>query len=422
MTWPHVPPRRTPPQRRVLGRVGAVAATLLAVESTGCDREAASFGVVPPDTADVPVVLSPEPAWGTGSGWRVAEEPSVVIGVEQGPPEYQFFGAQGALILPDGRIAVANSGTGELRFFDPRGRFVGSVGRQGQGPGEFSERSTLDMWLSADSLIAVTDNGSRRINLFDLSGRHLSTVRFASAPGGLVPRPRAGFDDGTWLGWVNSGALDGQAGEVIRSVMVYFRFLRDGGLEGEVFRHEGQPRFVNQVGSRVHYPFIPLSPAPLVATDGTRVLFLPGPTREIRVLEGVGGPTARYRWGEGRLRLAGEVYGRYKEESLKEMGPGETFRRYARFYDQDLPIPEHLPCCQSLVVDALGYIWVERYRLPWEGDPRWDVLDASGRWLGSVGTPTGLNVIQVGADFVLGSAADSLGVERIVVYTLSKRP
>ena len=204
--------------------------------------------------------------------------------------------------------------------------------------------------------------------------------------------------------------------------MVYFRFLREGGLEGEVLRHEGQPRYVNQVGSMVHYPFIPLSQAPLLATSGSRVYFLPGPTREIQVWEGARGPTARYRWGHGELRLSREVYGRYQEESLKEMGSGESFQRYARFYAQNLPVPERVPCCQDLMIDVSGCIWVERYRLPWEADSRWDVLDPSGRWLGSVDTPSGLHVIQIGSDFVLGVSSDSLGVERVVTHSLSRSP
>src|SRR5688572_1324263 len=51
-------------------------------------------------------------------------EPSLTIGVTDGPPEYQFYRTFGARRLSDGRIAVVNQGTQELRFYDASGVFL----------------------------------------------------------------------------------------------------------------------------------------------------------------------------------------------------------------------------------------------------------------------------------------------------------
>ena len=65
-------------------------------------------------------------------------------------------------------------------------------------------------------------------------------------------------------------------------------------------------------------------------------------------------------------------------------------------------------------------MWIQRYRLPWETTPIWDVIDAEGRWLGMVEMPPRVRVVQIGGDFVLGRHHDELNVERIHLYSLTK--
>jgi hypothetical protein len=58
--------------------------------------------------------------------------------------------------------------------------------------------------------------------------------------------------------------------------------------------------------------------------------------------------------------------------------------------------------------------------LPWETEVRWDVLDASGRWLGAVNTPPRFTMYDIGTNYVLGRQYDSLNVERVQLYELVK--
>ena len=81
--------------------------------------------------------------WPTGEGWRVAAEPTVDIGVLDGAPEYQLFRVRAALTLSDGRIVVSNSGTQQLRLYDPQGRYLVTAGGPGEGPGEFARLGQL---------------------------------------------------------------------------------------------------------------------------------------------------------------------------------------------------------------------------------------------------------------------------------------
>ncbi|MGH7709676.1 MAG: hypothetical protein ACREOG_00235, partial [Gemmatimonadaceae bacterium] len=84
------------------------------------------------------------------------------------------------------------------------------------------------------------------------------------------------------------------------------------------------------------------------------------------------------------------------------------------------PLPKYVPVANQLQVDSDGNLWVERFRLPWDAERRWDVLDAEGRFLGTVRTPGALEVYQVSAGFLVGRVRDSNDVEQVQVYRLSK--
>ncbi|HEX7118291.1 MAG TPA: 6-bladed beta-propeller [Longimicrobiales bacterium] len=95
--------------------------------------------------------------------WRLSAEPLLQIGVVEGAPEYQLFRAVSSVRLGDGRIAVLNAGSHELRFYDAEGRFVASVGRRGKGPGEFLAPARLYR-MAADSLM-VFDRANVRFSV-----------------------------------------------------------------------------------------------------------------------------------------------------------------------------------------------------------------------------------------------------------------
>jgi hypothetical protein len=50
----------------------------------------------------------------------------------------------------------------------------------------------------------------------------------------------------------------------------------------------------------------------------------------------------------------------------------------------------------------------------------WIALDESGGVLAQVETPKGLEIFQIGLDFIVGVTRDALGVQRIQRYDLSR--
>jgi len=78
--------------------------------------------------------------------------------------EEQFYRVVGVARLSDGRVAVADAGSQEVRLFASDGRFLSSMGGKGAGPGEFTDLEFMAM-LPGDSIFAY--NGApTRVTIF----------------------------------------------------------------------------------------------------------------------------------------------------------------------------------------------------------------------------------------------------------------
>jgi hypothetical protein len=87
------------------------------------------------DSVGITIVENAGDVGPDGGGWLVGQDPVLSIGTFQGDSIYQLFQVEGAKRLQDGRIAVSNAGSGEIRIFDVEGRFLMAHGRKGKGLG-----------------------------------------------------------------------------------------------------------------------------------------------------------------------------------------------------------------------------------------------------------------------------------------------
>ena len=90
-------------------------------------------------------------------------------------------------VNPKGRLWVYDRPSNSVLLFDPDGRLVRRIGRQGAGPGEFNASS--GMVALGDTGFAVWDSRNARVSIFDSSGSFRtswSTPSGFSTSNGLV--------------------------------------------------------------------------------------------------------------------------------------------------------------------------------------------------------------------------------------------
>lgn len=136
------------------------------------------------------LAVNPEPT-STTSRWRLASQPTLVIGHE-GDPRYEFHEPQQAISLSDGRIVVSNARS-ELRYYDAAGRYLVTAGRKGPGPNEFRNLVAV-VRLPGDSVAANDLEGTPRMLVFGPDGRFVRS--FGVGTGGFHLFPV----DGDWIG------------------------------------------------------------------------------------------------------------------------------------------------------------------------------------------------------------------------------
>jgi hypothetical protein len=81
-----------------------------------------------------------------------------------------------------------------IKVFDSAGRFVGRVGRQGTGPGEYS--TPMPIYTDREGRIHVVDAGIPRETIVDPDFQVYATNRLAVSPWAIVPLG----DEGTYVG------------------------------------------------------------------------------------------------------------------------------------------------------------------------------------------------------------------------------
>lgn len=390
----------------------------LAIAGCGGAGEASS-GFEVRDSAGVTVVENTSPRWAEEAGWHLSDSPSLDIGVLEGAPEDQLYQVRGAVRLGDGRIAIANGGSHELRFYSPDGEHIESIGREGEGPGEFKSMGSL-MSFGGDSLV-IWDWNNRRASVFDTAGDFARSFRFEPPRDESAwPYPIAPLADGTLL--VDAGRVfmsgEVQSG-VSRDSTLYLLYDRDGVLIDSIGRFPGAERFIASSENFMSVTSLAFGRTPAIVPSGQGFYYGSGDSYEIGYY-GIDGSLRRLtRKAQPILAVTQADIDLYKEQQLESTTNEGWRQRYERML-ADMPYHETMPAISGLEVDAAGNLWVNEYRRPGDEEPRWSVFDGEGRLLGEVRMPARFSVFEIGPDYVLGRWTDDFDVEHVRVYELIK--
>ena len=366
--------------------------------------------------------------WGCGSAAPSSDldaepsgfEPELRIGsVDE--PDYSLTYVADLEVGPDGRIYVLQRQEQLIRVFDRTGRFVGTIGRRGAGPGEFASPSRMG-W-KGDTLWVI-DKHQRRISFFGPDGTFLSSLPTNWSPPGDFGRTSsrmaamgispvavmAVMEDGSILASLAVDAIS-QAEGLVKS-LPYFRVHRGGRVTDTLawaslrnsllaIRDPARP----WAGLFAPQPF---GDSPLVdaAADGSGLVLVErwaaeapdGARFTVTRLD----PTGRvlfsrqYRYRARALpkALADSVFQADVAIALRARGPNLSSRAQAEERVREvLYLPSHLPPITGAVIGQDGTIWLRREDLG-EESVEWLVLGEDGAVLGALRAPRGLQILR----------------------------
>jgi len=330
------------------------------------------------------VVSNPDlAASGQGDALELVEELRIgsVFGANPDAPE--LFGQVISVALDeDGNTYVADFQSREIRMFNHNGDFLRTIGRRGEGPGEFRMLAGI-LWDRGSRVLWAVDVGGRRFNAFDRSGTVLGTL----------PYGRDTYN--AQLPWTGYADLHG---------FIYYSEPRnfDMLLKGRT-SPDGDLRIVDSlaVPSRgmetysvgLEIRMVPMQPENYHAVGPDGGVWVSTSSEFQLHKVGFDGDTVR----TVELRRPNRSLSRSERDSIAEVN--------------DLPvrrIPQWRPVIGQHLVGPDGWLWV-----PVEGDSTWELFDDFGFHRGRVKSPVPFESsshIVLGEHTITGVTTDEMGL------------
>lgn len=397
---------------RSLGRYWLLGFALL---TTACHGESETAGESPDGAV---VVENPSISVESRLPWTIGPTPDLSIGLGGAGDGHHLFGVRDAFVLGDGRIAIANAGSGEIFVFTADGERVASMGRIGEGPGEFRRLESIAPW-AGDSILGW-DARQQRISVFDAAGQHGRTFRVSQFNDSFGPE---------FLGVTPDGRIFVRAGfpqrddepfnGMFRPDQMYALLTGEGEVAVDLGPHAGAEGFLAAAGGFESFYGHPHAKSTVATVWGERVLISPNDAFELRAFTLEGEPSLIARLDNGTAAPTEEDMREWFDEFTANDTPEE--RAAFRTTFDDFPLLESFPAFASIVVDEVDHVWVRESGMPGDERALWVVFDPDGVALGRIETPRGLDVYQIGVDYVLGRARDELDVEGVQRWPLTGR-
>jgi len=124
---------------------------------------------------EVKLISNPkEPVPPPGQRKKLVFKEELTIGQVEGDDHYMFGEAIAFNTDEKGNFYVTDWRRRRILKYDPAGQYLLTIGREGQGPGEFQNLSPAR--FDRDEHIYITDISSQRISFFDDSGNYLRQI------------------------------------------------------------------------------------------------------------------------------------------------------------------------------------------------------------------------------------------------------
>lgn len=354
---------------------------------------------------------APEPA---GRRWTVEAAPAVEIG--RGEGEDALFRVTSAARLPDGRIAVANAGTYQIKLFSATGQHLASLGRRGGGPGEFQ----FPLWVGAhgDSILAW-DASLERLTVFDATGKLARSTQFPNV-GGSFPSVIGVFADGSLLlaSGTDFAAAAQREGTAWRGDTHLVRVTPAGRIVDTIATVPSQERYSygSSDGMGQTVEDLPFGRRTVMDVAGDAVVLGTGESYLIRQVDTAGTARELLRREWTPRPVSPDDVREYWARMVTVGGrtrPGEAEAQRSK-----IPYPAALPPYDGLVVDAQGAIWIKDAQPPegWDDPSLWRVYAPDGAPLAEIELPAQCRPHAIGNGWILCTGFDGADQEIVRVY------
>lgn len=359
--------------------------------------------VVVRDSAGIRIVENANPA-SEAPAWTVS--PIFRVGWEEG--ELQLERVARGHLMPDGSVMVSDGGTNEIHILSGTGHLVTTFGGDGEGPGEFRGPAGI-VGLGGDTVL-IADSRNNRVSTF-AGNRFVGDTRFIPFHGDALFEPAGRLPDGTFAlepygfalrtdvesGWMEQLILTTPDFIEIDTVGTRHSFRVAGGDDDNPLRHFG---IVRLAGDRFVY----------AQTDRAVIEWIDPEGNVVQL--------ARFDWTASPA--TDSLWALYEAWIREQSGDMEPERLSQVLADRREDFEGPVPFFRSVLADRRGNVWLGDYHVWTNLSPEFDVIAADGTWIGPVGFPGVIQVLDITDTHVLGIERNDLDVQAVVLYSIEK--
>ena len=311
-------------------------------------------------------------------------------------------------------------------FYDQTGDLVTRAGGHGGGPGEFQSLEWIARF-GADSLLALDVLG-HRVSFFDSRGRFGRSVRLEPNAEIPFPTPVGFFSDGSLLATKGLYRLGGDHPiRAERTEEPLFRYEPDGSAATLLGSFLGTERIIvptgpaaRSGGDRLERRRRPFGRQTVFAAAADFFFVADNEKYEIRVYSSDGQLRTMIRRQPDPITLTESDHRAFEDSALAATDAFARAQMRVLFENQP-PWHETMPAyAANIHVDDELNLWVRESTRPGDLRSLWSVFTMDGQLRGMLDLPPGLELLDVGDDYVLGLRRDALDVEYVQQFELNR--
>lgn len=332
-------------------------------------------------------------------------EETLVIGESTG---VILGGVGGVVANEEGQIFVADPENLHIRVFSSAGDSVTTLGRKGQGPGEFE--GLYQLYMTGNDSVIAHDRRLRQLSVFRPEPPFSFTRRFA------VPRRNGGFptqiltpDTTGYLVIYYDPLGDGKDGRITPDRWVSWLGPTGEVIEDSLFTVEGKPGILSSESNFRMFLTVPFGKGPQFAGGPASTVFY-GRTDSLRVSQlGLDGTVLR----TARLPYTPIAVTREDADSVRDARNERSRKLLAR-----VDLPDNRPAFRELITDDQDRVWIDVIDQPSSDSTTWQIVDLEAQEVIETQLPEKVSIRYIRAGRVYGVREDENGLEEVVIFAI----
>jgi hypothetical protein len=314
---------------------------------------------------------------------------------------YLFYGPRNIVVDDQGNIFILERGNCRIQKFDKNGDYLQTIGKKGQGPGEFE--SPYSLFLDKNNNISVSDR--RKIHFFNHKGEFIKTISLSDQVNDFWVSP-----EGNVFGLITTRA-ERERTKIVVKMNSEGKILENIAQFAEVTQVMRKSGNVVQTFSITHT----YNPSLYVVFSNDYQIFY--------------GDSSEYSFS--RINLDGEVELTVKkEEAFHTISQKEKDKIYEGFselmkqwpkgvVEEAVQFPVHRPFFERILLDEKGRVFIKKVKpvLDETENVEFDIFNREGYYLYKTILPFSPEVIKNGYFYDL-STSDESGEVKIIRYKI----